>query len=62
MDAEDVAELLDLNMKNDLKRLEEVERDGKVFATKAQFDTVDRVEELEDLCTDATVDTSHSCY
>lgn len=61
-DAEDVAELLDLNMKNDLKGLEEVEQDGKVFATKAQFDTVEWVEELEELGMDVTVDTFHSCY
>lgn len=62
MDAEDVAELLDLNMKNDLKGLVEVEQDGKIFVTKAQFEIVDWVEELEDLCMDVAEDTFHSCY
>lgn len=62
MDAEDVAELLNLNMKNETKGLEEVEQDGKVFATNAQFGIVDWVEELEDLCMDVTEDTFHSCY
>lgn len=52
IDVADVVELLDSNMKNDLKGLEEVVQDGKVFVTKSRVEIADWIEQLDDLCID----------